>query len=193
MEDNFEIQLKQKIKSLQAIKHRSDLWNKVQSELDFDEGLNTLIQELPKYYHNPTLWGDIQTKSKQKVKQIRLYYLSGIAASIILFISIFQYPSRKTEYSKKYSIEVYDDTEQLIKKSNTDDVNTILQQFCNYSNINCNSPDFMRIKSELTILENEIQKLNQVILNFGESDELIQCLIRMENQKSDFIDELIKS
>ena len=193
MKDNFDIQLKQKVKFLPIKEHSSDLWNKVQSELDFEDRLNSLSKELPEYTHNPKMWDSIQNKSKKRVKQKRLYYLSGIAASIIFFISIIQYIPYKKEYSKRYTVEIIDNTNHSITKSNADDVNTMLQQYCNYSNINCNTPDFMRIKSELVRLENDINKLNQVILNFGESDELIQCLIRMEKQKLAFIDELLKT
>ncbi len=193
MEDNFELQLKQQLKSLPIKKHSSDLWNKVQSELGFEDRLNSLAKKLPEYAHNPKMWDNILNKSKKGVKRIKLYYLSGIAASIIVFISIIQYIPYKKEYSKRHSIEIIESANHPTTKSNAEDVNTLLQQYCNYSNINCNTPDFMRIKSELIKLENDINKLNQVILNFGESDELIQCLIRMENQKLAFIDELLKT
>ena len=193
MKDNFEIQLKQKVKSLPIKKHSSDLWSKVQSGLDFEDRLNSLTKELPEYAHNPEMWDKIQNKSTKRVKRIKLYYLSGIAASIIVFISIIQYLPNKEEYTKRHTVEIIENTNHSITKTNADDVNTMLQQYCNYSNINCNTPDFMRIKSELIKLENDINKLNKVILNFGESDELIQCLIRMENQKLAFIDELLKT
>ncbi len=193
MHDNFEKQLNEKLKSLHVHNHSSDLWDRVQNDLDFEERINSLAKDLPKYSHRPNLWYSIQNKLEKKGKQIKLYYLSGIAASIILFISIFQYSSNNTKCTLSYSVEIQKNEEQFVASNNEDDINTMLNQICNYSKVDCSSPDFIRIKSELTSLEAEINKLKKVISNYGESDDLVQCMIRMENQKSEFIKELLKS
>ena len=193
MHDNFNIQLKQKVRSLPVLKHSSNLWDKIQSDLDFDEKLDSRVKELPVYSHDPALWNITQGKIAKREKRLRLYNISGIAASVILAASLIIYTSHNKGYSKNYSVEIINNTEQVpVNGNDAEDINTMLQQFCTYSNINCNSPDFMRIRSELSRLETEIRKLNQVISNYGGSDEIIKCLIRMENQKSELINELLK-
>lgn len=193
MEDKFEKYLAENIKSLPEIDHDETLWGKIADELDFEEKLLQISKTLPVHEHREDLWDNIQIKDVNRLNHKRLVYLSGIAASIILFIASYKIFNNPKDFTINYSTEVVYNSEQVsVENNNNQSIDKMLQQLCKYSTINCSSPDVIRIKNQLSELDAEILRLNQVIKSYGGSPELIKCLIKMENQKSELINEFIK-
>jgi hypothetical protein len=191
MEDKFEKYLNKNIKALPEIDHDKNLWFKIANELDFDERIELACSTLPVLEHKNDLWDRIQNNETHKFRL--LAYSIGIAASILLAILFNTHFNGSKEYIITCSTEVQYNTEKIATGiQNNDNIEIMLQQYCQYSNLNCNNPEFIQIKNQLSELEVEIQKLNKVITTYGESPELIQYIIKMENQKSDLINEILK-
>ena len=193
MEDNFEKYLSKNIKSLPKTDHDENLWGKIANELDFEERLEQTCKTLPVHECKEQLWDSIHNHEVNRLKYRNKFYIAGIAASILLFISTYFFYYNSKDYTISYSTEIQINTNQIsLDVEPNQDVKIMLRQLCQYSNFNCNNPEFFQIKNQLLELENEIHKLNHVITNYGESPELIKYMIKMENQKSDLILELLK-
>lgn len=192
MEDNFEKYLNKNIKSLPETDHDENLWEEIANELDFEEKLEQTCKTLPVHEYGDHLWDSINYDAN-RLKYRKLLYVSGIAASILLFIGIYTFYSNSKDYSISYTTEIQINANQIsLGVENNQNVEVMLRQLCQYSTFNCNNPEFFQIRNQLSELEAEIQKLNQVITTYGESPELIKYLIKMENQKSDIVNAFLK-
>jgi len=193
MEDNFEKHLNKSIKLLPGIDHDKNLWDKIASELDFEERLEQTCKTLPIHEHSEHLWDKIQNHEAHRARNRRLIYAYSIAASILLFIISYTFYTNTKDYTITRSTEILNNTVQIFEDTaNKQNIDTMLQQLCQYSNLNCDNPGFIQLKDQIIELETEIKKLNRVIHTYGESPSLIKSLIKLENQKAGMINEYIK-
>jgi hypothetical protein len=193
MEDNFEKYLNKSIKSLPETDHDENLWEKIANELDFEEKLEQTCKTLPVHEYKEHLWDSIQNDDANGLKHRKLLYITSIAASILLFIGIYNFYYNSKNYSISYTTEIQINANHIsIGVENNQNVEGMLRQLCQYSNLDCNNPEFFQIRNQLLELEAEIHKLNKVMTTYGESPELIKYLIKMENQKSVLVNEFLK-
>ncbi len=189
--DKFEQHLHKQIKALPEKKHNENLWGKIVDELDFDERLKNTCNDLPIHLHRKHLWIDIKNNYDKQTRTKTLKYIISIAASFLLFFISYTFLKQNEDSKVSWSVEIQNNTNILEENSiDRTNVNEIVEQLCEYSTISCNTPVILIIKDQLFELEAEIRQLNHIISTYGKSTELIKCLIKLENQKSDLLSEI---
>ncbi len=193
MGNNFTQQLKDQVKEIPLLNHDPKLWDKINSQLDFEDQLDLKIKELPLYNPHSKLWNEIEKglDKTQKLKSRRILYISSIAASFLLLLGLYvmlRFSSVgsitiTTEYESNCTLFL--ETEQDIK------LQSKIEELCLYASTVCSSEEFIEIKNQLLELNDAINEVNTILEKYGESENLVKRLIVMENEKSILINNLL--
>jgi len=172
--------------------HRPDesVWVKIEENLDFETHIATQLTELPLYKPNEKVWENISA-NLQKSKRIRNWYkITSTAAAITIIMvisSVFlKMNSEKVQNSSHYSYTSLSESEMEEKAIND------IRSYCSLNSSACvdgNFKELMQLYDELKIEQTELKKaMNQL----GDSPEMIQAMIKIENLKSEAIQDMIQ-
>lgn len=198
MANNSSNRLKAKLENLPVFDPKDSLWNEIENRLDFDLKLNVALNHLPNFEPKQELWYSISEKLDssvdKKTKHLRPFQWLTIAASILLLISVGIYFSKTNKNKLLVETELsYNETHFDLKSENLNEGKALemIEQLCASNQPQCNSIAFREKIGLYNELENEAIKLESVIETIGESPEIIKAMIRIENMKSQTIQELI--
>lgn len=197
MVNNKTNQLKSKLESLPVFEPNDSLWNEIENRLDFDNKLSSIVSDMPNYDPKQDLWDSINEKldstNKPKTKHFKLYQLITAAASILLLISfsIHLTSNNKKQYLIETEFVINDDFKEQVSTPNEENALKLIEEMCENNLPQCNSDIFREKVGLYNELDIESVKLESVIASIGESPEIIKAMIRIENMKSQTIQELI--
>ena len=157
--------LEEAIQKLPQHEPEALVWLAIDAELEVIEkenSLQTAIQQLPSYNPSDSLWENIEKDLEGDVKKAgRVVWLKR-AASIAAFIAfllvgnlIFNQDANQESVTITYSQEVVED--DLLKQDwdDDDDAFEMVMAFCKTENIVCELPEFIVLKTEITICESK--------------------------------------
>ncbi len=196
MKDNFESKLVQVRKALHGYTPDENLWEKISDWLDFDETLKIKAKESTWVNYSPDLWANIEKgivpHVQLKRKRIYLSVTSlSAAVTLLLIISFYLFKNQantKTLYSEEYIV-----SEPCQITQGVDNPADFLQKWCARSANNCSDPVTSFKMQKIDELNAEIRRINNIMLNYGESSSLIKTLIKMENQRAGLIKDVLKT
>jgi hypothetical protein len=196
--------LKRAISELPSYEPASKLWNKIESDLSFDDRISDDILLLPEYDVPSDLWDNIEEvldKDRYKIKRRKILtlakYTAGIAASITFIILglevIFADKPKPSEISYTEEV-VYDEAKFTSAGADKveDEALQFIKQNCETNNEICESPEFMELRSQLSELEEAISELDVAVKKYGKDPDLIRTQVKLENLKSQVTKELIQ-
>lgn len=186
--NTFDNKLNNHIKTLPLHKAPASSWKTIASDLDFSEELNKNTQKLPIHAAPSDVWDAIEqaikTKKQQRIKPL-FYAVSGIAAILIMGITLFVTPKTKSsEATISYSQEtLYSD--EIKENLNKNEPNTIeiLEQHCMAIGDLCEKKEIKESIENIKEIELELENIENIIESIGSSPALIQTKIKMENLK----------
>lgn len=168
------------------------LWKNIESQILTDnlyreinrEKLMKALEELPVIKPEKTIWNVIAPGIRNSAfNRHRLAYFStGIAASLILLLSI-GYIYKTSVTNKKIPYEIVNSKEE--------DVDVFLSKICaNYPG-KCKNPDFMELQNEIVKLQHEkINVVNSIFYNPSDED-IKQITVKIDNQIDFLKDQII--
>lgn len=171
------------------------LWDNIEAALDFDQRLNSAIDQLPTFTPDELLWNKLQPRIKQHKTKVLHLWQRGVAASVLLAVvlTVFLF---QNEYKHTIIIEsevIVLETKSIYHAADQAENKAIdlINKLCETNQTVCNGATFKEKINLYNELKHEEAILHQTISSIGESPEMVKALIRIENMKSKTIQELV--
>lgn len=171
--------------------HQPDesVWNKIEKELDFESGLANHLKHLPAYKPDSEVWNRISgqlPKNKSIKLNIRITAIAASVAVILTVSTLFLLINTGKSGSEQ----------QLVNNTLTEDdmeqeAMTEIKNQCNLHMPVCEQNNFRELMQLYDELKTEEMELKTAIQQLGDSPEMIQALVKIENMKSETIQDLI--
>jgi hypothetical protein len=164
-----------------------DVWRKIEEKLDFESKLSNCLCELPVHYPDLATWEKISSNlhSKKTINFKYLYVAASIAVVIItstIMVQQFRKDKYITTITQKHSISENDLEEAAIAE---------IQTYCSTQMPACEKSRFKELMQLYEELKAEEAQLNRAIQQFGDSPEMIQSIVKIENLKSATLQDMI--
>ncbi|MBN1925695.1 MAG: hypothetical protein JW798_07665 [Prolixibacteraceae bacterium] len=186
-------------KKLPEFEPETSLWERIESELNFNSNMEKSIKQLPDYEPGEQIWTNISEHItgtyKRKFKQADFIRFTAIAASVAILISL-PFLIKRNPASSEIIVEKETKVfEQRIKTGNQppgeDTVLKMVEQLCSANHPVCSSPVLNEKICLYHELKTEKNKLENAIETIGQSPEMMKALIKIENMKSRTVREII--
>lgn len=208
MSKKFDDILSQKVKELPSHVPGGHLWENIEAALRADDAIIRNLPDLPLHSPSPSTWEAIEAGlpsaweaieaglPSTRINRMPLRYLViavsvAAAALLLLFIPglVKTGPSTIVE-SEIILSEERNDGETLIREN--EDPMEIITNLCQTGTPVCQSALFREKLQLFQQLTQELRQLETVIDQVGDSPEIIQAVIRIENLKSSTLQEMIQ-
>lgn len=197
MSKKFDDILSERLKELPIHAPGEKLWAGIEDAINAEDTISLNLADLP--LHSPATgnWEVIEASlPTAKITRLRrrlLYLSTAAAAAILLLIAIPRLLSPAQHITVESEI-IQSEEWSAIGSSGleNEDPMEMIRDLCQTGASICESASFrekMMLYEELT---KELRKLESVINQVGDSPEIIQSVIRIENLKSGTLQELIK-
>ena len=197
MSKGFDNILKDRIKELPSYAPGERLWKAVQDELDAEEAVTKRLADLPVHMPAPGTWEAVEAAlpASLPVRPSRrlLWLPAGIAAAVILIlvIPLFMRSGEKIIVESEVVLSEAQDHIIMPEQSGEDPIE-IIRKLCTTGAPVCRTELFLEKMQLYRELDEELRHLESVIGKVGDSPEIIQSIILIENLKSDTLQELIQ-
>ncbi len=186
-------QITKKLKDLPLYEPADDLWNSLEQALTMDGVIEKKISQLPLHSPNSDTWEVIE-RNLPGIKRISLnrrYLYIAAAVSLFLVVGIPQVFNRFNGVMVESEI-VY--PEAKTPEFSADDYLAIeeIKSLCNSGIPVCETDDFKEKLALYQELDSELRQIETVVEHLGDSPVIIKSIIRLENLKSDTLQELIQ-
>ncbi len=193
MKTNYKHLLKNGLKNLPSYSPPDDCWASIEKVLDFEAQIADKIKSMPTHEPKSLAWSDISNKiwHKKPTRKWQYYWLSAAASVLILISVILWYPQQ--DRGLIVETEIIETPTQQNFNNLTDENDPIneIKNLCNSGASICKSEEFVQKIELYDELNAELMQLQKAIAQLGESPEMIQSIIKIENLKSETIQELI--
>lgn len=195
------LQLGETVQKLPDYDPPTMIWDAIDKKLDIAEAeqpLQTILKELPTYEPPSLVWDSIEAQLPpvKEAKVIKLTWRRWVAAAamvgVMLLAGIFVFNQNNETVTIAYSEEVRN-TEALKPDwyEDEDAFETILA-ICKTQTFTCEEPLFKSLKVELEELNEARTALEEVMGDYGQDNNLMKQLARIEHQRSDVLKEMVK-
>ncbi|HNT94395.1 MAG TPA: hypothetical protein PKJ71_11940 [Bacteroidales bacterium] len=197
MNREFDDILKERIKELPSYAPDERLWKAVHTELDAEEAVSMRLPDLPVHMPAPGTWEAVEAAlpASLPVRPSRrlLWLPAGIAAAVILIlvIPLFMRSGEKIIVESEVVLSEAQDHIIMPEQSGEDPIE-IIRKLCTTGAPVCRTELFLEKMQLYRELDEELRHLESVIGKVGDSPEIIQSIILIENLKSDTLQELIQ-
>lgn len=171
--------------------HQPDesVWAKIESHLDFEARLQSCIADLPKREADAELWNKIESgigiKKRFTLKIKHLSIAASIAAMLILTTVIYQ------KSLNENALITNNDIHTLTEKEMEQAALLEIRNQCGLHTSICEQSSFKELMQLYEELNTEELELKQAMKQLGDSPEMIQAMVKIENLKSETIQNLI--
>jgi len=169
--------------------HQPDesVWARIEENLDFQFRLDRQLPELPMHKPNNEVW-ELIVANLPKNKRISFRYKNiSIAASIaaVMVLSTFL-----LQTNSKY---MHSTTELTPTNESNMEQEAIaeIRSYCNRHTSTCEQGNFKELMQLYHELKTEETELKKAMHQLGDSPEMIQAMIKIENLKSETIQDII--
>jgi hypothetical protein len=191
-----------KIGELEGYNPPSTLWGHIEDRLEFERVLKEKQKQLPGYVPKDG-WEQLNCRlglfskriSGGLKKTLWIAGASGIAASILLFMSVWHFyspPQKDTLLFSEEVNEIKTDEPSASSDLETQAVKFIKMQ-CYKKPFVCSSDEFRDRLGELDNVSTQLQDIEAMERRAGSSDMLIKSKIKLINYKAVLIRQLIKN
>lgn len=183
--------LKKALEQLPEYEPGQEVWDNI-SYLLSKKGASLQFQKLPVYEAPESIWNNISTKLDQARPRLisirKLYWYAAITAGVILggFVISNQLSDSSSE-TISFSTEAINDITNASDWANDEAAFSLLDEFCNKIAFECNSPEFISLKTELDELNTAHSELKAVLTAFNEDPDLLEQLTLIERQRTDLL------
>ncbi len=202
MSKGFDDILKERKKELSSYVPDEKLWKVIQAELDTEEAVKNHLKNLPMHMPAPGTWETIEASLEAPVasgrphKRIlrRLLWLTTTAAAAAVVLLLVIPHLVRTEQGITIESEVVPGEElssTMTLNSEDEDPMEMIRSLCQTGAPACQTELFREKMQLYRELDEELRHLETVISRIGDSPEIIQSVIRIENLKSGTLQELI--
>jgi hypothetical protein len=173
---------------------KARLWRQIESNIQTDglycehnrEALIKAIQNLPDLDPRNDVWALLQKNITEYIPRIntrKIYrYISGVAATIILFVSTYML----------YQLLFHKESKEVNNSYSEESVEFFLSRICSTNPRKCSEADFIELKSEILELCNEKLAVTNSIYSNPEDVDITRINERINRQivllKSQIID-----
>ena len=171
--------------------HQPDesVWLKIEATLDFENSMAGRIAELPLYKPDDEVWKGISANLPGNKKIFFRYKIASVAASIAAVMILSTFLLLTNNENRHTATEL---THKTVSESDPEqEAIAEIRKYCNMNTTACEQGNFkelMQLYDELKIEETELKEaMNQL----GDSPEMIQAIIKIENLKSEAIQDMI--
>lgn len=192
-------QLKHRLEQLPVFEPDAVLWSRIEADLDFNQNLSAAIETLPTSAPNDELWNsivnDIDSRRTPHINQFQPLKYIAIAASILFVVGLTTlWYYKQTQSQLKFETETF--TDHLLLKNIDDPLKDqailIIEAICENNQPACQQAVFKEKINLFHELEKEKHQLDAAVSQLGTSPEMIKAAIRIENLKSQTLQELIE-
>lgn len=179
---------------LVGFKPNENSWDSIESALSINEAIETLVQKTP----SEEIWVNIESELhsspiisfKTRIIKSR-YWLSGVAAALLIGFFIYPLLQNKESISISYSEEIIEKSEVNDWLRETDELEVILQTLCTENPIACKSPEFETLTSELKFLNESKTAVLEQVNEFSDNKGAELMLTKIELERIDIIKRMI--
>lgn len=195
MDKHFNDIVSQSIGQFPEYQPDENCWSKIEEVLDMDAQISEKSKDLPLLEPEDRLWDNISEKLTRNPFSRRRKIASYLAAASVLAFALalsLVLRNHSIDIEEEYSVTVESSPPASADIHNLQDPTELIQQLCRTGAPICDSDDF---KQKLNLYEElcEEQKgLEQIVNQIGESPEIIQSIIKIENLKSNVLQEIIQ-
>jgi hypothetical protein len=197
MNKRFDDILSEKLRELPSHSPAGALWGEIEAALDTDDAISRKLPGLTTHPPSPRIWEAIEaslpaTHVSRPHRRI-LYLTTVVAAVALLFVAITHLVHTETGITMEREIVLSEERNTGITLNREDeDFMEVIKDLCKTGAPVCQSELFKEKIQLYRELNEELRQLEEVIGQVGDSPEIIQSVIRIENLKSGTIQELIQ-
>ncbi len=205
MNKGFDDILNERLGELPSHEPDRELWSVIEAGLETYEAISRRLQELPQYAPSVQTWEAIeaslpagspassQAGSPERPSRRLIYIAAATAAAVILILGIPWLMRSGQEIVVESEITVTEEYDGgTVVKSTEEDPLAVIENLCRTGVPVCQSEAFREKLQLCRELDVELRQLETVIGQVGDSPEIIQAVIRIENLKSGTLQELIQ-
>lgn len=205
MNKGFDDILNERLGELPSHEPDRELWSVIEAGLETYEAISRRLQELPQYAPSVQTWEAIeaslpagspassQAGSPERPSRRLIYIAAATAAAVILILGIPWLMRSGQEIVVESEITVTEEYDGgTAHKSTEEDPLAVIENLCRTGVPVCQSEAFREKLQLCRELDVELRQLETVIGQVGDSPEIIQAVIRIENLKSGTLQELIQ-
>ncbi len=199
--------LRQAIRNLPDHEPPASLWENIQeavNEENTEAPLHKAISELPAYDPPNFVWEAIEAELEESPKQVgaersikviplwrRPAIAAGFTALICAMAWLFFAPSDAEKISIAYStVEMSTDFDDKEERRDEEAFELVMNEF-NHQLAMGNDPYLEELKGELDDLDLAKKQLEKVIGAYGDDEELVQQITRIEHERSAVLKEMV--
>jgi hypothetical protein len=198
MKERKQYILNKKLGQLANYEPPSKVWDNIDKELQFEEGLETTLKHLPAYTPNEKIWESISLVTRRrKIVGLQPYIRTiiwtstAIAASVMaifLINNIWLEKGEKITYSEEIVYEEKVPVQDSLKEQMA---LKFIKEQCLRNETACSSTDFRDKLQELQKIDKELGEIYAVQIQLGSSTALTTSEIKLTNLRCLLIKELI--
>lgn len=167
------------------------------NEEEIKYSLEPLDDRFPDFeWTEEQLWDKVEAKLNKPKKAAFNYVWYGVAASLILGFVLVNHFLNAPEVSESITFAVSSEVEVSynIEETNELDIQTLafINENCLKDLQVCNTSEFKELKNQLDETTLEIDNLNNMIAQYGDSPELVKSKIKIENFRSEVMRQLVQ-
>lgn len=184
--------LQKAIGELPVLEAKEELWGSIESELTFKESISKLAQHTAP----ESLWSEIDKNIDAPVLSIKkisshFYWLSGVAALLVIGFVLYPIFSTKEEAKITYSQEVLETSPLEDWDNTTKDLEVLLDDLCDENPYACTSPEFEELNEELAFLDASKMAVLEQVNPFEDTKEAEVLLTKIELERVEILKKLI--
>lgn len=172
----------------------TDLWNKIETDLDYESFVKPLLKSLPEHKAPKEIWGHIDMElSGKRQERFKIYNLVNKIAAAIILLALGFGLGRWFQFKSESSNKFLTPTGLTLSGENSDqyDMESVMNQ---YSRVCKFYPEEnpCSLATDLSDLELAKMELENIIRKMGNSDNITRQLRRIELEKSRIIRNMAK-
>ncbi len=192
----FDDILSEKVKELPSHAPGERLWKAIEAALDTEDAIERQLTDLPLHSPSPRTWeaiDDALSAKHEKTVRRRFMYAAAAAAAVLLLLIVPRLVNSGHGIVVENEIVMSESQYPgMILNREDEDPIEMIRSLCKTGTPVCQTVVFREKLQLYEELNEDIRQLETVISQVGDSPEIIQSVIRMENLKSSTLRELIQ-
>lgn len=169
--------------------HQPDesVWAKIEENLDFQILLDKQLAELPMHKPDDEVWERINANLPKNNKVGFRYKIISIAASIAAVMVLSTFLLLTNSENRHTTTQIAPTSESNMEQEAIAEIRT----YCTVHTSACEQGNFKELMQLYDELKTEETELKKAMHQLGDSPEMIQAMIKIENLKSETIQDMI--
>ncbi len=169
--------------------HQPDesVWAKIEENLDFQIRLDRQLRELPVHKPEDKVWERIASNLPNNKISVFRYRIISIAASVAAVMALSTFLLLTNSENRHSTTQISPTSESNMEQEAIAEIRT----YCTVHASACEQGNFKELMQLYDELKTEETELKKAMHQLGDSPEMIQAMIKIENLKSETIQDMI--